>query len=448
MIRNLRISTKLQLSNLVLILTLVVVTAVSFRILSQRYLIQEARQQLTQEVNQLFSSLSAGDLLSVNSLAERVERRKEFRLAGRLLDTKIIVLNKAGRVLYKNTTLNDSDMLDMRAGRIPDGYLIERKVIQGANGAVKGEVVMGIQIADITGINGLFLRAQLVSMVLGGLLALLIGYVLGKSLSKPLAHLTAGMKNFSVKREQNDLASEVNSGDEIGELSASFMDMAEKLRSNDKLQTDFLQNASHELKTPLMAIQGNAEAIKDGIVKDGEMNASLDVIIHECQQLKTLVDEMIYLTRLDRVKDVYHFEQVEIGDVISEVTSGLEGLALQEGISLSVKGDLAAVCTADRDKLKRVFVNIVGNAIRYARSKVQLKVIPQGDRVVITCTDDGKGFKPGEEKLVFERFYKGEQGGTGIGLAITKAIVQGHGGTIEASSPLTSGAKFEIILRV
>ncbi|WP_410511721.1 HAMP domain-containing sensor histidine kinase [Paenibacillus sp. BR2-3] len=448
MTRNLRIGTKLQLSNLILILTILIVTAFSFRVLSTRYLIQDARQQMKHDAAQLLQMLAVGSSLSADTVAERVNLRKELRVAGRLVDTKIIVLNKAGRIVYKNTSLKDTDVLSMLAGKTPDEYLIERRVIKGTGGGNKGEIVLGIKITDITGLNRLFRRAQLLSVIIGGFLALFIGYWLGRSLTRPLADLADGMRNFSPKREQPAIPVDRRSRDEIGELAESFTDMADKLRLNDRLQTDFLQNASHELKTPLMAIQGNAEAIKDGIVQGEEVADSLEVIINECQQLKGLVDEMIFLTRLDQVKDAFHFEPVEIGDVIGEVLAGLHGLAAQHNIKLTAKGDVSAICSADREKLKRAFVNIVGNSIRYAKTSVDLRVKHVGDKLSITCIDDGKGFKPGEEKLVFDRFYKGEQGGTGIGLAITKAIIVGHGGSIAASSLPAGGAVFEIVLNL
>jgi signal transduction histidine kinase len=221
--------------------------------------------------------------------------------------------------------------------------------------------------------------------------------------------------------------------------------MADNLRENDRLQTDFLQNASHELKTPLMAIQGNAEAIKDGIVKEAEAEESLDVIIAECQRLKAVVDELIYLTRLDRVADSFRFQPVPIGLVLREAVTSVQGMADLKGVGLTVTGDVDTEGSFDPDKLKRAFINIIGNGIRYAAHKVSLQVARSGDRLEVVCTDDGKGFAPGEEKRIFDRFYKGEQGGTGIGLAITKAIVEAHGGSIEAMQGQPSGAVIRVI---
>jgi signal transduction histidine kinase len=218
--------------------------------------------------------------------------------------------------------------------------------------------------------------------------------------------------------------------------------MAEKLRAGDRKQTDFLQNVSHELKTPLMAIQGNAEAIRDGIVREREAEESLDIIVAECQRLKSVVDELIFLSRLDhdQAADVFRCEPARIGDIADEALSGLRGLAEQRGVALVLSGDTDAEGRFDREKLKRAFINIVGNGLRYARSEIAIRAIRSGDAVEVLCEDDGKGFAPGEEERIFDRFYKGEQGGTGIGLAITKAIVEGHGGSIDAFQGPRGGA--------
>jgi signal transduction histidine kinase len=264
-----------------------------------------------------------------------------------------------------------------------------------------------------------------------------MGALLGRSIARPIQSLAGGMRRFSPRKELPEIA--VHSRDEIGELAESFIAMADKLRANDKMQTDFLQNASHELKTPLMAIQGNAEAIKDGIVREREAEESLDVIIAQCQRLKTVVDELIYLTRVDHQPDAFRLERAAIGEIIGEAAASVRGLADQQGITIMVKGDVDSVGVFDREKLKRALINVIGNGIRYAQTRIIVQAIGKAGQLEIVCEDDGKGLAPGEEERIFDRFYKGEHGGTGIGLAITKAIVEAHGGSIAADAAKPAG---------
>ncbi len=441
---KMKIGTKLQLSNLVLILTVLTVTAMSFHFLSNRYLVNEAKRQMKADAESIVKLLNGIRQLSDRSVAERVASRKGLRLAGRVLESKIVVFDNANRILYTNIGTGDIATLKLLDRQNDADYLVVRQPIRTEGGETKGRIVLAAKIKDVNGLNRMLQGVQFVSIVIAGVFALGMGSLLGRNLSRPIRNLAAGMRRFSPKREMPEIA--VHTRDEIRELADSFVDMADKLRSNDRVQTDFLQNVSHELKTPLMIIQGNAEAIKDGIVQEREAEESLDVIVGECQRLKALVDELIFLTKLDHVQETFRFDSIPVGQVIGEALKGLQGLAEQKGVALTVKGDVDAVGRFDREKLTRAFINIAGNGIRYAKSKFVLHAIRSGERLEILCTDDGNGFTPGEEKRIFDRFYKGEQGGTGIGLAITKAIVEAHGGTVEAVQGKPAGAVIRVIL--
>ncbi|WP_274654715.1 sensor histidine kinase [Paenibacillus humicola] len=441
-----KIGTKLQLSNLALIVTVLTVTALSFHLLSKLYLIKEARQQMKAEAAAIAQTLQGAGVLSDRSVAEKIAALRELRRAGALIQARLIVFNNASRVVYTNIGAAELRQLRTLDAGSHDGFLIERRPIVAADGRTIGRVLLATKIRDVSALTRLLRGTQLFSAVIGGIAALGMGALLGRHIAKPIRSLTAGMRRFSPKRELPEL--NIRSRDEVGELAESFRSMAEKLRTYDRQQTDFLQNVSHEMKTPLMAIQGNAEAIRDGIVREEEAEESLDTIVRECQRLKSTVDELIFLSRLDHdgVTELYRFEQTELGPVVKEALDSLRGLADQKGIAVAMTGEWRIEGSFDREKLKRAFINIAGNGLRYACSELVLQAVRSEGGVEIVCTDDGKGFAPGEEKRVFDRFYKGEQGGTGIGLAITRAIVEGHGGTIEARQGEPQGAAIRIWL--
>lgn len=439
-----KIGAKLQLSNLILIMTVLVVTAISFHFLSARYLVVEAKRQMKADAESIVKLLNGVQKLSDRNVSERVANRYGLKLAGRALQSKIVVFDNANRILYTNVGSGDIMTMKLLDKQNDADYLVIRRPIRTEGGESKGRIVLAAKIKDVSGLNRLLQGTQFASIVIGGVTALGMGSLLGRNLSRPIRNLAAGMRRFSPKKELPEIA--VHTRDEIRELADSFIGLADTLRANDRAQTDFLQNVSHELKTPLMAIQGNAEAIKDGIVREREAEESLDAIAAECQRLKALVDELIYLSKLDHVQETFRFDKAPIGQTVEEALTGLQGLAEQKGVALTVTGDLEAVGRFDREKLRRAFINIVGNGIRYAESKVVLNVIRSGEKLEILCTDDGKGFAPGEEKRIFERFYKGERGGTGIGLAITKAIVEAHGGSVEGVQGNPAGAVIRMIL--
>lgn len=440
---NMKIGKKLQLMNLALIVTVLIATSLSFHFLSARYVVNQAKQQMRSDAESILQSIKGMQQLSQESVTQRLIRWNELKQTGRALNSKIVIFNTNNTIVYTNADTSELQMLKKLVNRDDSMYLMVRRTI-AAGGETKGSILIANKIKDIGELNRMLGVTLIFSLLIGGIISLFVGYLLGRGISRPIRSLTAGMRQFSPKREIPRIA--VHTRDELKELADSFLDMAEKLRVNDRIQIEFLQNASHELKTPLMAIQGNAEAIKDGIVQGSEAADSLDVIIGECQRLKSVVNELILLSKIDQASESYDFKPVKIASIITDAISGLQAVAGQKGIAVTITGDEEASGLFDRDKLTRAFINIFGNAVRYARAKIAVNVSDTGGRLEISCADDGKGFAPGEEKRIFDRFYKGEQGGTGIGLAITKAIVEAHGGSIEARQGIPTGAVIRVIL--
>lgn len=434
--------TRIQFHNLILIATVLIVTSLAFHALSGRYLLNEARKQMKSDAEAIALSLKSSQVLSDRIVAERIANRAKLKIIGRAIDSRILILDKNNRLLYTNADQSDAQALRNWSRQHTEGYLVQRRDIRSDNGQLLGRMMLAIQIKDVKGLNRVLRGTQWASILIGGAIAAIMGVLLGRTITNPIRRLAAVMRNFSPRKQLPDM--KIRSRDEIQGLADSFTEMADALQANDRMQTEFLQNASHELKTPLMTIQGNAEAVKDGIVQGKEAEQSLDLIVAECQRLKGVVDELIYMSRLDHEANTYRFEETRIGEVIGEALNRVQGLADQRGIELMLTGDLETEGRFDRDKLMRVFLNIVGNGIRYAKSQIRIEVKAAGNRLEILCADDGKGFASGEENKVFERFYKGEHGGTGIGLAIAKAIVEAHGGSIEATKGMPSGAVFRI----
>jgi signal transduction histidine kinase len=426
---NMKIGAKLQMSNLILIVTVLIVTSVSFHYLSARYLVNQAKREMKADADSIVLSLKEAQILSEKSVAERVAGWRILRLSLGNLQSKMVIFDNAGRMVYTNVGAKEMKTLKALDQNSDSNYLIVKRPIRAATGESKGRILLAAKIKDVSALNRLLQGSQFASMIIGGLAALVLGSLLGRHLSKPIRRLAAGIRGYSPKGRIP--AIDVRTRDEIGELANSFEDMAAKLHENDRRQTDFLQSASHELKTPLMVIQGNAEAVKDGVVQGRDAEESLEIVIAECQRLKKIVDELIYLTKLDQVSEVYRFEVMPIGQVVEQALSGLYTLAENNGIELSVTGDMDTEGSFDREKLGRAVINLVGNGIRYAESTVNIHAVRSGGRLEIWCRDDGSGFADGEQNRIFDRFYKGDRGGTGIGLAITKAIVEAHKGFIE-----------------
>ena len=439
-----KIGKKLILSYMLVLIIAFLVVGITFKVVLTNYLLSETKKELSLESKKLARRLSR-IYLQREKIQELLLNSRTLRIWGHHIDAKIAILDGEGRVINTNFYKDDKKILSMiqNSEKLQKKGYVVVKVPINENDKRMGEVVLLTRVKELKGLNRIGLRMLLISFLVAAALALIVSLFLERSLVKPIMKLRDKINNFSIK-EFNEINLKTN--DEIEELANSFNIMADKLKSYDERQIRFLQNASHELKTPLMSIQGYAEGIKDGVIEGEELYESLDIIIDESQRLKRLVEQIIYLTQLENVEEVFQFQKVYISEIVESSIKSVNSLAMDRGIEIKFEFEENRLGAYDVEKMKRVFINLIGNAIRYAKKSILVLVKNEGEDIIIEIIDDGQGFKSGEDKRIFERFYKGNEGGSGIGLAITEAIVKGHGGTICAYNHESLGAVFRINL--
>ena len=440
-----KIGVKLFLTYFLLIGCIFIVTSVSFYFISQRYLIHESKLQLQTEAK-IISRLLSKEALSNENIQAKLMNRRAFVISEKLTASKMIIWTENKQIIY--TDLKPALLKQYVKERTAKAknFVSEIVPIMAENGRVKGYVTLVERLDDLQKINSLMRRSQLFSLVISAILALLLGIIFQRNLTKPIRLLAFAMRNFSIKGENKAIMIQTN--DEIQELADSFNAMARRIKQYDENQKSFFQNASHELKTPLMAIQGNAELILDQIVTGKDAEHSLNVIINESQRLKKIVENITYLAKLESVEESFNYKAVRLDQVLREAIKSVQAIAEQKGISIFIENTISESISMDEEKLKRAFINLLGNALRYAETTIAVVGSKTNDSIVIDIKDDGTGLSPGEESKVFDRFYSGDTGGSGIGLAITKAIIEGHNGTIAAFQNEPKGAVFRVCLGV
>lgn len=443
-----KIGKKLIISYMVVLIVAFLVVGVTFKFFLTNYLLGQAKKELRVEGKRIAQTLSKIPLERervLKKIQQSLAGRKLLRVLGQYIDADIIVLDNTKKPIYANINGTDKKVLSMLRKSEEfrkRGYVAVRVPIK-RNNSIVGYVALLTKVKELKDLNSIRFKMLLISFLAAAVIALIVSLFLERSLVNPIMKLRDRMNNFSIKE-----FSEINlrTKDEIEELASSFNAMALKLKSYDEQQKRFLQNASHELKTPLMSIQGYAEAIKDGIIEGEEVNESLDIIIDESQRLKKLVEEIIYLTKLENIEEVFKFEKANINEIAENAVKSVNSLAMDKGIEIKLDIEDKIIGSYDVEKMKRVFINLIGNAIRYARKNILISIRDENNYRIIEVIDDGYGFKNNEDKKIFERFYKGKKGDSGIGLAITQAIVKGHGGNICACNHESLGAVFRIEL--
>lgn len=465
-----RISGKIFISYFILLAVVFTVTSLTFNVLSKRYLLAETRQDLKTEGQKIVQLLRDVPLQESN-IREKLLERQKLRIAQGFIEAQIIVTDEKRKILFTNIE-NPERIAGLKQTAMQDllkrGLVAEQLSFTGKSGAVEGYIFLISKLDGINALNKLMRRTMLFSLLPAGIVALFIGSLLGRGIANPITQLMRKMRDFSLhgfsaqnNSAQDNTMGKIRSaggkaGDEIEELACCFAEMADKLKEYDRKQKEFLQDASHELKTPLMSIQGYAEAIKDGVVTGADVEKSLDIIAAESQRLKKIVEEIIYLTKLENVQEIFDFAEKNIRPIIERAVNSVKPLADERHIAVNLRGDLEFTKQFDEARLQRALVNILGNCVRYAMTSVAIEGAWVDSRFTLKISDDGPGFAEGEIPRIFERFYKGEKGGTGIGLAIAKAIIERHGGSIRAfnrgdtdrrrsADGQTSGAVFEIV---
>ena len=210
-------------------------------------------------------------------------------------------------------------------------------------------------------------------------------------------------------------------------------------------QQTFFQNASHELKTPLMAIQGYAEGIQAGVTDTG---SAAEVILEESDRMTELVDELLDISKIDMGRQQLTLSEMDIRELLYDSIRAVEPTAAAGGIAIVPDfPETPVIVNCDDTRLRRAITNILSNGIRYARSELRLTCRTGKRHVTIRIQDDGDGIAEEDLPHIFDRFYMGKSGKSGIGLALTKEIIHLHKGTIRAYNG-DSGAVFEISIPV
>lgn len=210
-------------------------------------------------------------------------------------------------------------------------------------------------------------------------------------------------------------------------------------------QQTFFQNASHELKTPLMAVQGYAEGIQAGVMDTG---SAAEVILAESDRMTELVDELLDISKIDMGRQPLALSEMDVRELLYDSIRAVEPAAAGGGITITPDFPETPVMVSCNDtRLRRAVTNVLSNGVRYARSQLHLTCRADKRHVTLRIQDDGDGIAEADLPHIFDRFYMGKSGKSGIGLALTREIIHLHKGTIRAYNG-DSGAVFEISIPV
>ncbi len=241
---------------------------------------------------------------------------------------------------------------------------------------------------------------------------------------------------------------------ELRTLGRAFNDMAQRLELTEQQRRNLMADLSHELRTPVSVIQGNLEALTDGVYPADQEH--LGPVLDEVRLLSRLIDDLRTLSEAETGTLALHREPTDLGVLIGEVAASFRTQAEMQQIEVRQQVDEELpLLEVDPVRIREVLVNLVTNALRYTPAGgwielgAALEAGSNGARACLTVVDDGSGIHPEDLPHIFDRFYKaGGKSGSGLGLTIAKDLVAAHGGRIEAESELGQGSTLRVWLPV
>jgi signal transduction histidine kinase len=305
------------------------------------------------------------------------------------------------------------------------------------------------------------LLLAIVLLIFASGMAMVLGYFLSSAIANRINLLKDAAEQLAGGNLQTRVASDGQ--DEVAALAQTFNQMAEQLEAADNkqrelehLRKDLIAWVGHDLQTPLASMRAILEALEDGVVDDPQtVKRYLNTAQRNIRSLSVLIDDLFQMAQLDTGGMPLDRAESSLSDLVSDTLESFSELAQRQGVNLTGSVDPTVdPVTMDTQRIGRVLNNLIGNALRHtpAEGRVEVHARRTDSGVEVSVSDTGEGIRAEDLPHIFEGFYRGEKsrsrstGGAGLGLAISKGIVQAHGGEINVKSEAGQGSQFMFTL--
>lgn len=412
-----RIGKKILMSYFVLVSFTVILLGTMSIFIFKSYLKEETLSQLKYQGNYLEERL---DLERDNLEFVVTEINREILAQKDLGGTKIIISDLKSNIMYKNFIEEQIEENDKEYIKVE---IIAHSKDQ--SGREIGKINLFRKVKGLKVVEKFMLKSIFLGFLVSLFFSMAVAFIMGKNITKPIKELIRKIEGYSPgKFEWNNS----NRKDEIGDIDRAFGMMNTRVKDYHNSQIEFFQNTSHEFKTPIMSIQGYSEAIRDKILDEEDIPNGIDIIISESQRLKELVDELLYLGRIETKMEQLNMAIIDM-DKLGSVTKERFIYELNErDLKFNIKIDSGVEIFGDSRKMEKILANLMSNSIRYAKKEIFLNVMKSENKDwLIEFWDDSGLLKEIDKKRIFEKFYKGKNGLTGLGLPIVKALCELQG---------------------
>ena len=436
-----------------------------------RFVKDNAKEKLNEAYNDVVSQI---DNFKISGEKTFTLKPSEH-LVNQSNNTQVYVFDKDYNevLLFDNNIYIDRDMLSFLSSLLSD-YELEEGMLTNitfnqkeyiANTYVTSDTLnirekYFVVIQELTGKSNLLRESSrqlfLIQLIVLALVILTV-YLVARDLSKPIIKLSKDSEEYVIGKGVT-IGNESITTTELESLRLSLANMQKKIDEESNRKNTIYENVAHDLRTPLVSILGYADGLKSGIIKD--KNKACDVILRTGNQLKEMIENILVLSRFDNDTYKGNTEELSLVDLINEQVETVKVIDESKKVIFENVLDDEGLVISDRKLLVRIIQNLLSNGIKYAKSKVIINIMDMGSKsmqtistpidgsykYVISIADDGKGIDTKNLQNIFTRYYKGEDGHFGIGLAVVKSSADYLGAKILVKSEKDKGTTFELYI--
>ena len=415
-------------------------------------------------------NLTAADIVSILNEAEQYEQgqngiyKKNSSFYPMNEELNIRVFDTSRELIFQTQQWQDplqvSSTLETKFVPLSTGeesIQVTMPILSRTNRLLIGHLQIINRMAKLTEMKKQLQKLYIQLLIMEALVAIGLAYFISRLISKPIEQIHDIIASINEDNIDSKRLIIPKKNDEFAVVSQQFNELLDKISFYISQQKHFVEDVSHELRTPVAIVEGHLKLLNRWGKDDPEvLEESLEASLAEIKRMKTLVQEMLDLSRAPQVREQYKDATTEVMDTLTQIVSNFKVLYPDFTFVFDIDSKADLLSPIYRNHFEQVIIILLDNAVKYStnRKEIIVSLSTEADQVEIGIQDFGMGLSEEDKKKVFSRFYRvdkarsRERGGNGLGLSIAKELIEGYNGSISLTSHLDQGTVFKVKLPI
>ena len=427
-------------------------------------------QVVTDLLSRKSENLTAADIVSILNEAEQYEQgqngiyKKNSSFYPMNEELNIRVFDTSRELIFQTQQWQDSLQVSstLETKFVPlstgeESIQVTMPILSRTNRLLIGHLQIINRMAKLTEMKKQLQKLYIQLLIMEALVAIGLAYFISRLISKPIEQIHDIIASINEDNIDSKRLIIPKKNDEFAVVSQQFNELLDKISFYISQQKHFVEDVSHELRTPVAIVEGHLKLLNRWGKDDPEvLEESLEASLAEIKRMKTLVQEMLDLSRAPQVREQYKDATTEVVDTLTQIVSNFKVLYPDFTFVFDIDSKADLLSPIYRNHFEQVIIILLDNAVKYStnRKEIIVSLSTVADQVEIGIQDFGMGLSEEDKKKVFSRFYRvdkarsRERGGNGLGLSIAKELIEGYNGSISLTSHLDQGTVFKVKLPI